>query len=45
MEERDLIDMDLEDTKYCVSAVSLKIANFGMEQVVESWNYHCIPGA
>ncbi|KAK3737609.1 hypothetical protein QZH41_010509, partial [Actinostola sp. cb2023] len=44
MEEVDMIDMDIDETKYCVSAVSLLIAKFGMQQVVESWNYHPIPG-
>lgn len=44
MEEEDLIDMEHEATKYCVSAVSLKVATSGMQQVVDAWNYHTIPG-
>ncbi|KXJ11624.1 hypothetical protein AC249_AIPGENE15223 [Exaiptasia diaphana] len=44
MEERDVIDIELEATKYCVSQVSLKVAAFAMQQTVDAWNFHTIPG-
>ena len=44
MEEADEIDMDLEETKFCVSAVAKKFAKLGLEQVVHSWNNHPITG-
>ena len=44
MEENGLIDMELEDVKHCVSAVSLRVAYVGMKKVVDSWNNHTIPG-
>ena len=44
MEEMNLIDMDFDEIKFCVSEVSMKFANIGMARVVQSWNHHCIPG-
>ncbi|XP_028413701.1 uncharacterized protein LOC114536555 [Dendronephthya gigantea] len=44
MEERNLIDMELENVKHSVSSVSLKVAFVGMEKAVRSWNHHAIPG-
>ena len=44
MEERGAIDMELQDTKFYVSTVTLKVARIGMERTVAAWNYHTIPG-
>ena len=44
MEENNLIDMELEDVKHCVSTVSLRVAYVGMKKVIDSWNTHTIPG-
>ena len=44
MEETNLIDMELEDVKFCVSAVTLNVSYVGMQKVVQSWNNHTIPG-
>ena len=44
MEERGAIDMELQDTKFYVSTVTLKVARIGMKRTVAAWNYHTIPG-
>ena len=44
MEENNLIDMELDYVKYCVSSVALRFAYVGMHKVVQSWNNHTIPG-
>lgn len=44
MEERGGIDMELQDTKFYVSTVTLKVARIGMQRTVAAWNYHTIPG-
>ena len=43
MEENNLIDMELDYVKYCVSSVALRFAYVGMHIVVQSWNNHTIP--
>lgn len=45
MEENNLIDMEFDDVKFCVSAVTLQFAHVGMQKVVQSWNNHSIPGS
>ena len=35
MEETNLLDMEFEDAKHCVSAVTLIVAWVGMQKVVE----------
>ena len=42
--ETNLLDMELEDAKHCVSALTLIVARVGMQKVVQSWNNHTIPG-
>ena len=44
MEEDGFIDMEVEETKFCVSYVSRKLAAMGLNEVVQSWNWHRIPG-
>ena len=45
MEENNLIDMEFDDVKFCVSTVTLQFAHVGMQKVVQSWNNHSIPGS
>ncbi|XP_078384557.1 uncharacterized protein LOC144666976 [Oculina patagonica] len=44
MEQRGVIDMELDFTKFYVSSVSLKVASVGMKRTVNAWNHHPIPG-
>ena len=44
MEENNLLDMEFDYVKHCVSAVTLIVARVGMQKVVQSWNNHTIPG-
>ena len=44
MEEVSFIDMENDEDKFCVSAVSHKLAAVGLNKVVQSWNCHPIPG-
>jgi hypothetical protein len=43
MEGRDEIDMDNNETKYCVSWVTRNVVSIATHNTVESWNNHCIP--
>ena len=38
------IDMNIDDHKFCISAVSCLVAEFGLNKVVQTWNSHPIPG-
>ena len=40
----EMIDMNDDIHKFCVSFVSIQVASFGLETVVASWNEHIIPG-
>ena len=44
MDNQMIIDMDDETHKYCVSAVTCLVADFGLQRVVRTWNEHAIPG-
>ena len=44
MEQRGVIDMELEDTKFYVSSITLRVATVGMQRTVDAWNHHPIPG-
>ncbi|XP_062499233.1 uncharacterized protein LOC134176583 [Corticium candelabrum] len=43
MQSRGLIDMDCEITKFCVSHVTMRVAQVGASLAVSSWNKHRIP--
>lgn len=44
MEQRGVVDMELECTKFYVSSVSLRVASVVMKRTVNTWNHHPIPG-
>jgi hypothetical protein len=44
MEEESFIDMECNETKFFVSQVTQRVALFGMQQTVQAWNNHPIPG-
>ena len=44
MEEDGFIDMENDEDKFCVSAVSRKLAAVGLNEVVQSWNCYPVPG-
>lgn len=39
-----IFDMEHEVHRYCVSQVACKVAGFGLQQVINSWNEHPIAG-
>ncbi|XP_057293869.1 uncharacterized protein LOC130622420 [Hydractinia symbiolongicarpus] len=44
MDNSLIIDMDNNIHKFCVSFVTCKVANFGLQTLVRAWNCHPIPG-
>ena len=44
MEENKLINMDCTTTKFCVLFFTKAVAQFGIQQHIDSWNHHTIPG-
>jgi hypothetical protein len=44
MENNEVIDMNCEVQKFCVSFVSCYVSDYGMKILVSSWNAHTIPG-
>ena len=44
MQHHNLIDMDCPVTKYCVSVMTGKLAQVGIQTHISSWNHHRIPG-
>ena len=38
------IDMDNDAFKFCVSTVGMKLAAYGLQLVISSWNEHPIAG-
>ena len=38
------IDMNVDVRKFCVSAVSCLVAEFGLNKAFQTWNSHSIPG-
>ena len=43
MEEHQAINMTDSVSKFCVSFVTISVANKGMEAFIHSWNNHPIP--
>lgn len=44
MANDELINMDDDITKFCVSWFVSRVADTGIKQVIDSWNNHPIPG-
>lgn len=44
MVNKDLINMDDDMNKFCVSWFTSRTADNGIKQVISSWNNHPIPG-
>ena len=44
MEENNLLDMDNEMQKYCISQYTIRVSNVGTSLAVDAWNHHHIPG-
>ena len=45
MEEEDIIDMECDGTKFCVSEVTQEVALYGLQMTVQAWNNHVIHGS
>ena len=44
MVQEELIDLRDETTKFCVSQIAIGIVQAGVQELLPSWNRHCIPG-
>ena len=44
MQENSIIDMDCPITKFSVSYITSKLCEVGIQQHVQAWNNHRIPG-
>jgi hypothetical protein len=44
MVDREIINIDDDIQKFCVSNLCLTLAELGINQVVSSWNAHRVPG-
>ncbi len=44
MANEELIDMEDDSTKFCVSWFVSRVADTGIKQVIDGWNNHPIPG-
>jgi len=44
MEENNLLDMDNEMQKICVSQYTIRVSYIGTSLAVDVWNHHHIPG-
>ena len=44
MVNEDLLNMDDDMNKLCVSWFASRVADIGIKQVIASWNNHTIPG-
>ena len=44
MVNEDLINVDDDMNKFCVSCFTFRVADIGIKQVISSWNNHAIPG-
>ena len=45
MEEEDIIDMECDGVKFCVSGVTQEVPLYGLQTTVQAWNNHVIPGS
>ena len=45
MEEEDIIDMECDGIKFCVSEVTQDVALYGLQMTVQAGNNHVIPGS
>ena len=44
MDNSQMVDMNDDIHKFCVSFVSIQVASFGLETVFASWNEDIVPG-
>ena len=44
LDNNNLVDMENEAHKFCVSSVSMIVAKYGTDLCIRSWNEHCIQG-
>ena len=44
MQQRSIIDMDCPTTKYCVSFITAKLCQIGVQNQIQAWNNHKISG-
>lgn len=42
--DADALNVDDDVTKFCLSNLSIQLAEVGIQQFVESWNAHRVPG-
>jgi hypothetical protein len=42
--ESDILDVEDDVTKFCLSNLCIQLADLGIQQVVDSWNAHRMPG-
>jgi len=43
--DADALNVDDDVTKFCLSNLSIQLAEVGIQQFVESWNAHRVPGS
>jgi len=44
LDNNQRIDMECDIQKFCVSAVACRVAQLGLNRVIEAWNLHPISG-
>lgn len=42
--DQELLDMDCNISRYCVSNLTGQLCRLGMNRLVDAWNEHRIPG-